>query len=1597
MSEIGSINYNNIKNSPAYSGGATIYSNASNLTGTKYNNTLSSYAPSLNVMDIDWCGAEINGTSLNTTSDFLLMLKSLFNRCDVLDAYQPVVITLSSITWSGGSIASQIVCGASSTLTKGTVTANWSDGSHSDITSQATFSVSAGSISGTRVTAPNNVTTVTISVSYTVDNVTRTASTKLSYSAIAEVLTGITWSGGSLSATTAAQGSTVRINSKGTIKAQYNSGREEDVTSSATLYTNSDSGAWGAKINNTTEYVRICSSYDNTKQYVYAAYNANGTYHTSSTKITINVTGSGRFSCDHKVLYYDTNKHQLIIGSVNSSVDPSTYEPLFIEVIPTNYFDDGLGRWMYIGNPSYLINEKGSRVTYQYGNSQAFINMNLSGNGDDNNYSSIWENTGNFSERPTYAEIFGGNAFYSNGSIKLPALGSSWNFNNSSYALSDTGGFLHQGSQNNAELCLFSASGGRELWLAAIGEALPIMEDFSAIRSALSTLRSKGFNVPKRFYYKNFLTCTIFNNQFLSCRPQTPDGDGMIKQYSATGAKSVDVASELLITASDNLESMFGYSNSITRTVTGLTWSGVTLSSTSVESGSTISITSLGTAILSYSDRGSEQFSVDLNKMTITISEGSVSGTTITAPTVNSSKVVKLYLNWDGIQSQPISFTTNPKVVSLTGISWNNGSVSNSNVVSGLTTTLNKGTVTAYYDNGTTNDVTSSASFTVNNGASISGTTITAPTVTSNRQITVSVSYNGYTASNTVSFTVVPASLTRITWNGSITNVGSNYATLNKGTVIAYYNDGSSNDVTSSTTFTGSNCTISGTTISVDSSSKGINFTVTANYGGKTVSKQATTTGGNLVIGTGFGDTVLYINKSTGKVKISRSSQNSNWVPMLLQVIPKNYFGTYDEDWTYGCSRWMYIGPRNYLVNYGINGANISYYNHSRLLPNYETGYIGRRARRNDGYAFGEITSTWNFKSYRDPNNYLIGDFEQNHSTFGTDVDTTIEMSFNSGVCEANGTLDLPTIPELMIIIGCSTTINNHGGNIGGFDSLYVTRTGCTYNINPKTGIGKQGVYVIRGISDGNGGQIMRSSITYVTNGTATALILTNGDDWSWNGSPDIDDMSLDTEYGNDLSYTPTPTPTPTVTSVFWNSTTGSSTQSSSVPDVGVITVRMSDNSTSTSGATAGGRGYRVYGNSSLTNNVTSTAWYNTPGTYYLTAMYNGTEYKTGNSVKTWTVNAAIIGVTSLSLSSSTTEVTVGSSITLTATVSPTNATNKSINWSGSGLSFSSTTSTSGNSITVSTSTAGTYYVRATSAANSSATQQIALTFKAASSGAEGLGNLGSGFGDNILYVNRSTQKVYITSDILNPSSGYEPLLLQVTPYNYFGSYSNHWVYGASRWIYIGNPNYITDDNNTGYGDYKYDSGAGNNYSELYNGKTNGALKYNGVGNGVLIPNIGSTWVLGINSNAISDCRADGEGSFVSMQAPNDDGTICSGEGLYIGTLGEMAVVMTNWNTILNTINKLRNAGHTVTRYMENGNFITTTRINGENCTIRPKTADGHIKKFGVWDDDNHYAYFGYESNENRQHTYVIPMCDGDDFSPLNGMDEIDSALFGIN
>lgn len=88
---------------------------------------------------------------------------------------------------------------------------------------------------------------------------------------------------------------------------------------------------------------------------------------------------------------------------------------------------------------------------------------------------------------------------------------------------------------------------------------------------------------------------------------------------------------------------------------------------------------------------------------------------------------------------------------SITGITWTDGSISPASVEVGHTATLDKGTVMAVYASGTTERVTDSAAFSAQRGT-INGTTYTAPNTDGND--TISVTYGGKTASNTLSVTV---------------------------------------------------------------------------------------------------------------------------------------------------------------------------------------------------------------------------------------------------------------------------------------------------------------------------------------------------------------------------------------------------------------------------------------------------------------------------------------------------------------------------------------------------------------------------------------------------------------------------------------------------------------------------------------------------------------------------------------------------------------------------------------------------------------------------------------------------------------------------
>ena len=125
-----------------------------------------------------------------------------------------------------------------------------------------------------------------------------------------------------------------------------------------------------------------------------------------------------------------------------------------------------------------------------------------------------------------------------------------------------------------------------------------------------------------------------------------------------------------------------------------------------------------------------------------------------------------------------------------------------------------------------------------------------------------------------------------------------------------------------------------------------------------------------------------------------------------------------------------------------------------------------------------------------------------------------------------------------------------------------------------------------------------------------------------------------------------------------------------------------------------------AYGNSSMQSVLNS-----------LKAEWNGSSG--GNTGGGGTTTVA---VQSISLSRSSLSLTAGNSSTLTATVSPSNATNKTVTWSISPSGYASLSSTSGSSVTVTASKAGSCTVTATAGGKSAS---CAVSVTASSTGNE--------------------------------------------------------------------------------------------------------------------------------------------------------------------------------------------------------------------------------------------------------------------------------------
>lgn len=241
-------------------------------------------------------------------------------------------------------------------------------------------------------------------------------------------------------------------------------------------------------------------------------------------------------------------------------------------------------------------------------------------------------------------------------------------------------------------------------------------------------------------------------------------------------------------------------------------------------------------------------------------------------------------------------------------------------------------TVTATFSNGSTSDVTNSATFSGYDLGSAGNQT-------------VSVSYTNVTTQSTsYSITVTSVTLTSITISGYTTSfkVGDTFSF--GGTVTAHYNNGSSSDVTASASFSGYNMSTAG------------NQTVTVSYGGQTETYQISVTDDSgatdstqyiLINSTSdleAGKSYIITNGTSGTVRAAAVTDNANNRKSTETTISNSKItrgssilsftlGGSSGAWTFATEN--YAGTEGYLAS--GSGSNS---NHLRVISTANTATI---------------------------------------------------------------------------------------------------------------------------------------------------------------------------------------------------------------------------------------------------------------------------------------------------------------------------------------------------------------------------------------------------------------------------------------------------------------------------------------------------------------------------------------------------------------------------------------------------------------------------------------------------------------------------------
>lgn len=358
-----------------------------------------------------------------------------------------------------------------------------------------------------------------------------------------------------------------------------------------------------------------------------------------------------------------------------------------------------------------------------------------------------------------------------------------------------------------------------------------------------------------------------------------------------------------------------------------VTWSPVSSSSKTLDS------ITLDTSDAPTTFNVGDTFSYEGLSVTANYDDGTddiVTPTSVSTPNMSTAgqKTVTVTYTEGGV-TKTATYTITVNAVTLTSIE-----VSDAKTAYYVGDTFVKPTVTATYSNGSTSDVTNSATF---SGYNLSNA--------GNQTVTVSYTNGGTTKTTSYSITVTAVTITSITISGYTTlfNVGDAFSF--GGTVTANYNNGSTADVTASASFSGYNMSTAG------------NQTVTVSYGGQSTTYQITvsensgatdTTQYSLITSTSdleVGKSYILTNGTSGTVKAAAVTSNTNNRKATSATISSNNItrgssilsftlGGSSGAWTFKTEN--YAGTDGYLASGESSGSG----NHLRVISTAGTATI---------------------------------------------------------------------------------------------------------------------------------------------------------------------------------------------------------------------------------------------------------------------------------------------------------------------------------------------------------------------------------------------------------------------------------------------------------------------------------------------------------------------------------------------------------------------------------------------------------------------------------------------------------------------------------